>query len=1104
MHTKMKKSIIGFILKRQNRQVTRMYIADLHIHSKYSRATSKECVPEYLDLWARRKGIDLIGTGDFTHPAWREELKEKLAPSEEGLYILRDSARISDPTVLGTKQTRFVVSGEISSIYKKNGKVRKVHNVILLPSLEDADTLAHKLEAIGNVHSDGRPILGLDSRDLLEITLESCPQAVFIPAHIWTPHFSLFGAFSGFDTIEECFEDLTPYIHALETGLSSDPPMNWRVSALDRYSLVSNSDAHSPAKLGREANIINAELSYPALKKALEGGAGEGFGGTIEFFPEEGKYHFDGHRGCGLCLTPAQSEEYGGKCPVCGKKITIGVQHRVEELADRAEGFVLPNAAPFESLVPLPEVLAASTGYSAAGKKVAALYEELLYTIGSEFFILRQAPLEEIGLTAGPCIREGIRRLRLGQVRRDPGYDGAYGVIHILERDEIESLSGQISLFGAASSADWHTKASTKLIRKKKSAEVPKEETAAAEQKAASQDLLSGLNAEQKQAVTLPPFGAAAIIAGPGTGKTKTLISRIAYLIEECGVKARDITAVTFTNKAAKEMRERLTQQLGSKRAAAGVTVGTFHSICLQKLKKEKESITLLDEYEALETAGGIIKDLKIKITPREFLREVSNKKNGVPLKYPELMEEAFGLYCARVSELGLMDFDDLLLEALALCGDAHKKNEGSHLLVDEFQDINPVQYRLIREWNRTGQSLFVIGDPDQAIYGFRGSDAHCFERLRGDYPELHVIRLTENYRCSPEILSCSLSVISQNSGASRTLSANRPPQGRVFLRTSESSLSEAIFVAKEINRMVGGIDMLDAQALTEPRGAQLSRSFSDIAVLCRTHRQARLLEMCLRKESIPYIAAGRDDFLSDEAVRGVSGFFRFLLEQNDVPALRTALKNVWRCPADLVQSFCDALKNAGEAGLHAVLEEYKNAGPLKSCIEQIMEFLPRAHKAKPRKLLEEFAEKNSLTEHEPLMQFMNMAVFHKDMGSFMQTLLLGEEADMERSPAKTYPADAVRLMTLHGAKGLEFPVVFLCGVKSGSIPLEAQGRETDMEEERRLFFVGMTRAKDELFLMGSKQEPSVFLNSIPREQLHTAPVREHTQRKDVQLSLFD
>lgn len=1079
-----------------------MYIADLHIHSKYSRATSKECVPEYLDLWARRKGIDLIGTGDFTHPAWREELKEKLIPSEEGLYILRSDARISDPTVLGTKQTRFVVSGEISSIYKKNGRVRKVHNVILLPSLEDADTLSHKLEAIGNIHSDGRPILGLDSRDLLEITLESCPQAIFIPAHIWTPHFSLFGAFSGFDTIEECFEDLTPHIRALETGLSSDPPMNWRVSALDRYHLVSNSDAHSPAKLGREANIINAELSYPALKKALEGGTKEGFGGTIEFFPEEGKYHFDGHRGCGLCMTPAQCGEYDGKCPVCGKKLTIGVQHRVEELADRAEGFVLPNAAPFESLVPLPEVLAASTGFSAAGKKVAALYEELLYTIGSEFFILREAPLEEIGLTAGPCIREGIRRLRLGQVRRDPGYDGVYGVIHILERDEIESLSGQISLFGVESSINRQTKARSKPVPKKKPAETPQNETDTTAPKK-SQDLLSGLNKEQREAVTLPSAGAAAIIAGPGTGKTKTLISRIAYLIEECGAKPRDITAVTFTNKAAKEMRERLTQQFSSKRAAAGVTVGTFHSICLQRLKQEKESVTLLDEYEALETADGIIKDLHIKISPREFLREVSNKKNGLAFQHPEFMEEAFDLYCTRIHEQGLMDFDDLLLDVLALCGD-DKKNTRTHLLVDEFQDINSVQYQLIQAWSRHGKSLFVIGDPDQAIYGFRGSDAHCFERLHSDFPDLRVVRLTENYRCSPEILGCSLSVISQNPGDERALSANRPSQGKVCLCTSESDLSEAIFVAKEINRMVGGIDMLDAQTLAEPAEARLSRSFSDIAVLCRTHRQARLLEMCLRKESIPYIAAGRDDFLSDETVRGAAGFFRFLLKPNDLSALRTALKNIWKCPADLSNSFCSVLSDAREGSLSGVLDKFSNAGPLQPCIAQLTEFLPRVQKTKPRSLLEEFADKNNLAEHEPLMQFMNMAVFHKDMASFIQTLLLGEEIDIERSAGKNYPSDAVRLMTLHGSKGLEFPVVFLSGVKSGSIPLETQGRETDIEEERRLFFVGMTRAKDELFLMGSKQEPSVFLNGIPQELLHTAPVRERTQPKGVQLSLFD
>lgn len=262
-----------------------MLIADLHIHSKYSRATSHDCEPEMLDLWARRKGIGLVGTGDFTHPAWRAELLDKLQPAEDGLYTLRESLRLADKTAGKYDAPRFVVTGEISSIYKKNGKTRKVHNLILLPGLEAAERLSQKLEAIGNIHSDGRPILGLDSRDLLEITLDTCPEAVFIPAHIWTPHFSLFGAFSGFDAIEECFEDLTPYIHALETGLSSDPPMNWRISALDGYALISNSDAHSPAKLGREANLLDIEPSYAGLSDALQGRSPAALTGTLEFFP---------------------------------------------------------------------------------------------------------------------------------------------------------------------------------------------------------------------------------------------------------------------------------------------------------------------------------------------------------------------------------------------------------------------------------------------------------------------------------------------------------------------------------------------------------------------------------------------------------------------------------------------------------------------------------------------------------------------------------------------------------------------------------------------------------------------------------------------------
>ena len=411
-----------------------MYIGDLHIHSRYSRATSKDCMPEHLDLWARRKGIHIVGTGDFTHPAWREELKEKLEPAEDGLYVLKDGYRIKEDPVPGEKIPQFVVTGEISSIYRKNGKTRKVHSLILLPGLEDAEKISARLEQIGNIHSDGRPILGLDCRDLLEIILELCPRAVYVPAHIWTPHFSMFGAFSGFDSVEECFEDLTPYIHAVETGLSSDPLMNWRVSALDRFQLISNSDAHSPAKLGREANLFDIPLSYEGLYRAIQ--TGEGLGGTIEFFPEEGKYHMDGHRKCGLRLTPSETIRYGGRCPVCGRKITIGVSHRIGELADRPEGYVKPGAKPFESLVPLPEVIGASVGRGAAGVKVQREYRRLLAELGSEFEILRNIPPEDIRRAAGDRVAEGIQRLRNGQVECVPGFDGEYGVIRLFSAKE--------------------------------------------------------------------------------------------------------------------------------------------------------------------------------------------------------------------------------------------------------------------------------------------------------------------------------------------------------------------------------------------------------------------------------------------------------------------------------------------------------------------------------------------------------------------------------------------------------------------------------------------------------------------------------------------
>lgn len=402
-------------------------IADLHIHSRYSMATSKDGTPENLDLWARKKGISILGTGDFTHKKWREELKESLVSTGDGFYKLKEERIAPEAFHMGESTVRFVVSGEISCIYKKNGKTRKAHHVIILPGFEAAERLASELEKIGNIHSDGRPILGLDSRDLLEMMLDIAPEGIFIPAHIWTPHFSALGAKSGFDSIEECFGDLTPYIHALETGLSSDPPMNWRVSALDRYQLVSNSDAHSPSKLGREANLLDTDLSYAGLYNAIQ--KGEGLLGTVEFFPEEGKYHYDGHRKCGVCLSPEETEACDGICPVCGKKLTMGVGHRIEQLADRKAGYVKEKAKRFESLVPLPEVISSCMGYGTASKKVQSCYEEMLKKLGAEFEILRQVPVEDIAVSFGEDIAGAIGKIRAGEVKKTAGYDGEYGKI---------------------------------------------------------------------------------------------------------------------------------------------------------------------------------------------------------------------------------------------------------------------------------------------------------------------------------------------------------------------------------------------------------------------------------------------------------------------------------------------------------------------------------------------------------------------------------------------------------------------------------------------------------------------------------------------------
>lgn len=1023
-----------------------------------------------MDLWARRKGIHIVGTGDFTHPAWRNELKEKLTSAEDGLYVLKEEYRIRDGMTPDSITPRFVLTGEISSIYKKNGRVRKVHNLILLPDMETAQQAAKRLEVIGNIHSDGRPILGLDCRDLLELLLDTSPDIILVPAHIWTPHFSVFGAFSGFDTMEECFEDLTPHIHAVETGLSSDPPMNWRVSALDSYHLISNSDAHSPAKLGREANLLEIPMSYTGIQGAIQ--EGKGLYGTIEFFPEEGKYHFDGHRKCNVCLTPLEAERYGGICPVCKKKLTIGVSHRVEQLADREEGFVRNGARLFESIMPLPEAIGSCLASSPSGAKVQAEYRKMLQNLGSEFEILRTVPLEEIRRVSGYSIAEGIGRLRKGKVEKIPGFDGEYGIIKLFQPWEVSELEGQMDLFSLLGGMPKENAEPFKMEEETAAAPEDGGDPAAAKESQADFPMGETWNAEQKKAVCAKSRRTA-VVAGPGTGKTKTLTSHAAYLMEHRKVKASEITAVTFTNQAAGEMRRRMEKLLGNRRQRKQMQIGTFHALCLSFLREQGEEVCLIDEREARELARSVTAEHGLKWKPDQFLAWVSREKSQEKSKEksrensPEELEKGVGVipeadpeenfeglsskmvrmdeksegkeererldaaflaYQAKLKERNCMDFDDLLLETLERmerAENAEWKKRYSYLLVDEFQDINPIQYRLMKAWNEGGRELFVIGDPDQSIYGFRGSDAACFAKLSEDYPDLEIIELRENYRSSAPILNAALAVISENPGKERKLNAAKSEEEPAPVRIVKagSDKGAAIFAAKEINRLTGGIGMLEAHETAAHATGRRVWGFGDIAVLYRTHRQAELLETCLGQEGIPYVVAGRESYLEADSVQGTLYFFQYLMNETDAFAKGQAEKLIWNLEDNPLAE--EIIRMTAET------------------------FRPLVQKKKPQAVLE-------------------------------------------------------RWMTLHGSKGLEFPVTIIHGVQKGMIPLEHAKYATDEEEERRLLYVGMTRAKEELILTAAGEE-SLFLSVLKEPDI----VREEAGKKKKtetyhQMSLFD
>ena len=1130
------------------------YIADLHIHSHYSIATSKASDPENIFLAAATKGVNLVGTGDFTHPGWRQELLEKLEPDEgTGFWRLRPelekALREKLPGQSRNLSVRFVLSGELSSIYKKMGRARKVHNLILMPDMESVDRLCADLEKIGNIRSDGRPILGLDCRDLLEMTIEACPEACFIPAHIWTPHFSVFGSKSGFDRIEDCYGDLTGEIHAVETGLSSDPPMNWRVSALDRYILVSNSDAHSPEKLAREANLIDSDFSYRGLTESLKGGESSRFLGTVEFYPEEGKYHYDGHRACKVRLTPEQTAGLGGRCPVCGGKITEGVLSRVVELADRPTGTTPDGevARHFERLIPLIEVLAESHGVGSATRAVLRSRERLLREIGPELFILRKAPIEAIARVAGPTVAEAVLRNRTGKVRIEPGYDGEYGTVRIFEPGERETSTGQMFFFEELKTPKKEPESLP--VYWKKPAESAAQAAGSGVQGSAQETITETpshirvpgldieLNRRQLEAAT-HDNGPLAVIAGPGTGKTRCLAARAGYLVRSCGVSPGKILAVTFTNRAAREMRGRIGMLLaGGADEGTEVTVSTFHGFCLDFLTLTRGFSPLIaDETDRLSLLREALTQAEGNFRIREISEAIGRAKalGQTPENYcgPEAVRRAYSAYRDLCKKLGVCDYDDLILEALyELRSSQHKQSnlrgKYPYLLVDEFQDLNPVQYELLKimAGNRA-EGLFVIGDPYQSIYGFRGADGRVFERLKEDFPHLCQINLELGYRCSQIIAQASASLLT--GGSAGVLAPRAINPGGIPLKTIRcpGERAESIAIVREIGRLVGGIGMLEAHGEYRPRGREeldTLFSFADCAVIARTGALCENLETAFVTEGIPYRLRGSNSFLQNPMIRQAVSYLRLLANPADDLRFLDALRFAGLDPGD---SYFSVLRktasHAGRSLMSQLKRSLSHEVPLKPESGPAAEFLLKFDKFRrqaslpPAELLKTLiadfvGEPPAISD--PLAILLTTAEQFSDLGEFLARLVIQTEGDIERAgrTSSGIQSEAVTILTMHAAKGLEFKVIFICGVEEGIIPFTY--RETDPEEERRLFYVALTRASQRVYLTSAARRKvrgrlvqatwSPLVNELPSSTLEEIESSLPPRSSDRQLDLL-
>jgi len=1034
-----------------------LFYADLHIHSRYSRATSKKLTIRKLAAWGGVKGLKIIGTGDFTHPGWMEEIERELEQEESGLLKLKDSSGLDQevPWIEGSNipvEPKFILCTEISSIYKKGGQVRKIHNLVLTPSLDKAKELNQRLGQMGNLQSDGRPILGLDSQDLLEMVLELDPLAFLIPAHIWTPWFSLFGSKSGFNTMEECFGPLAKHIFALETGLSSDPEMNWLWSDLDKYTLVSNSDAHSGEKLAREANIFSGEPSFETIYRALQGiGVGQKFLGTVEFFPEEGKYHLDGHRKCGVVLDPRETREHGNKCPVCGKNLTVGVLNRIFSLADREQPAQPSNTPGYASLIPLNEVISEILGKGPQTKTVYNLQKRLINSLGSELNILQNAPLEEIRSFSSP-LAEGILRMRNRQVYRDPGFDGQFGTISVFTPQEKKEFQQGKSLFADDNKIP---SSSGKLVDF--SDMPPKTETGQPKEQQTQQK--PSYNPEQLQAIksgSEPTL----VIAGPGTGKTRTLLGRVEYLLEQ-GAQPRHVLVVTFTRAAAREIGERLLETFGQQQCLP--RTDTLHAIAYENwLNIHTEPPVILSDEEGF----NLFAEANPETTKKELLSAWDKLNLARERQYiPEELQEYWNNFYQLKEHLNLVDFADLLDSWLCRLQTDAGSLPYTHVLVDEVQDLSRLQTSILHHLlPSNGHGLFAIGDPAQSIYGFRGAIKDIEKQLQEYWPELSTISLDKNYRNKQDIVRFSSSIFPEMP----LLESMQEGKGNLTFYQAQSGEQEAVWIGQQIKSLLGGTGHLQADLEDKD-----TLSPGEIAVLVRFKALIPPLERNLTKMGLPCFVPQNTPFWQDHRIELI---------------LNTAAKFLGINPDDSKETL-DCPEKVIIEGPQAISIYFQDIYPFDQLFWKSQPF---------RELKKSFKE-------------------HGGWSNLLSWIRLESELDRVREKAQK-----IRIITLHAAKGLEFDTVFLPALEQGILPYAGKeflsGRaggenKPDEEEEKRLFYVGLTRAKNNLILSRSPSRKiygrnfhlnkSPFLDLLPWDGVNKIRSVVQKVQKEKQLGLL-